>query len=251
VTDLHQLQFYATPEHPCSYLPGQQAKTLFVDPKAEVDQEDYSLLSDLGFRRSGPHLYRPHCSHCKACVSARVRVARFRSSKNQRRVSSRNRDIRIEIKKPYKDIEIYNLYERYINARHADGDMYPASTEQFESFLVNSDQETQFMEFRVQQRLIAVAVIDQLQLGISAIYTFYDPEESGRSLGTFAILSQIELARRAQLPYLYLGYWIRNCRKMSYKIQFQPVELLIDNYWIELNPQQLPNTEKRIKTFDL
>ena len=251
MTDLHQLQFYATPEHPCSYLPGQQAKTLFVDPKAVVDKADYSTLSDLGFRRSGPHLYRPHCNACKACVSARVNVGRFAPNKTQRRVMRHNTDLSIKITKPHQCPEIYNLYESYINARHADGDMYPASTEQFESFLVNSDQETCFMEFRDQDNLVAIAVIDRLEFGISAIYTFFNPEQKRRSLGTYAILSQIEYAQQQRLPYLYLGYWIHNCRKMTYKVQFQPVELLIDGSWIEIDPCTTTEQESRIKTFDL
>lgn len=251
MTNLQQLQFYATPEHPCSYLPGKQAKTLFVDPKAVIDSEDYSLLSDLGFRRSGSHLYRPHCTECHACISARVNVDKFSPSRSQRRISRLNSDLIISTNKARYIDEIYDLYERYIIARHADGDMHPPSREQFESFLVNSDQDTHFTEFHHQGQLIAVSVIDKLQLGISAIYTFFDPNLAQRSLGTFAILTQIQQARTEQLPYLYLGYWINNCRKMSYKLQFQPVELLIDNNWIELSPRQQFKSQARIKTFDL
>lgn len=237
MTDLHQLQFYATPEHPCSYLPGRQAKTLFVDPKADLDTADYSTLSDLGFRRSGPHVYRPHCSGCRACISARLAVERFRPSKTQKRILRLNADLETEVVDPLSSAEIYHLYERYISERHHDGDMYPPSEEQFRSFLVESDQQTRFMLFRAGRRLLAVAVIDQLEHGLSAIYTFFDPDEQRRSLGTYAVLSQIHYATQKGLRYLYLGYWIQNCRKMEYKIRYQPVELLVEGCWLELDPR--------------
>ncbi|WP_210395302.1 arginyltransferase [Motiliproteus sediminis] len=237
MTDLHQLQFYATPEHPCSYLPGRQAKTLFVDPKADLNQEDYSTLSDLGFRRSGPHIYRPHCHGCKACISARLAVDRFRPSKTQKRIQRINHDLSVEVVNPTDSEEVYQLYQRYISERHRDGDMYPPSPEQFHSFLVESDQQTRFMLFRQQRRLLAVAVVDQLEQGLSAIYTFFDPNEQRRSLGTFAVLKQIAYTAEQGQPYLYLGYWIQNCRKMEYKIRYQPVELLVEGCWLEVDPR--------------
>jgi arginyl-tRNA--protein-N-Asp/Glu arginylyltransferase len=128
--------------------------------------------------------------------------------------------------------EHYALYERYINARHADGDMYPPSVEQYASFLTSDWSKTSFIEFRLHEKLLAVAVCDELEGGLSAVYTFYDPDYEKRSLGTYAVLWQIEESRRRQLPSLYLGYWIRDCQKMSYKIAFRPIELLINGEWL-------------------
>ncbi|MEH6470816.1 MAG: arginyltransferase [Halopseudomonas sp.] len=234
MTDLHQLQFYATPEHSCSYLENRQAKTIFVDPNAELDKNHYSTLSDLGFRRSGNHIYRPHCQHCNACVSARIPVDLFRPSKSQKRVLSLNNDIQLQSFDPTYTDEYYALYERYIRVRHADGDMYPASKEQFQAFLVDTQYSTRFVEFRAGKTLIAVAVVDFLEHGISAIYTFFDPDEQHRSPGKLAILKLIQLAHCEGLPYLYLGYWIKNCQKMAYKVNYRPIQLLIAGHWVHL-----------------
>lgn len=237
VSNLQELQFYATPVHPCSYKDKHQAKTLFVDPKTQLDTLSYSELTDMGFRRSGQHVYRPHCESCNACLSARIPVSKFRFSKSQKRVINANSDITIHITRPSLTTEIYKLYEKYISCRHYDGDMYPASQEQFKSFLINSGQETYFLEFRLDQQLIAVAVVDQLHQGLSAIYTFFDPDEHKRSLGKFAILKQIQITASQGLPYLYLGYWISGCAKMDYKIQYRPLEILVDNQWVSLESQ--------------
>ncbi len=234
MTNLRELQFYATPEHPCSYLSNRQAKTLFVDPKAELDQTGYSVLSDLGFRRSGPHVYRPHCNGCNACISARIPVDTFTRSRNQNRVMRSNQDLKLRITRPLYSDEIYSLYERYINHRHADGDMYPPSPEQFESFLVKTEQDTCFYQFSTDKELVAVAVVDRLDQGLSAIYTFFAPEHEHRSLGRYAILRQIAVTRELGLPFLYLGYWIKGCQKMDYKIEYRPIQLLLDGHWIEM-----------------
>ncbi len=235
MTELRELQFYATPEHPCSYLANRQAKTLFVDPKAELDRGGYSVLSDLGFRRSGPHVYRPHCNGCTACISARLPVDQFQLSRSQKRVLRHNHDLSLRITAPTMSDELYDLYQRYISARHADGDMYPPSVEQFESFLVRSEQETYFYQFRSESELLAVAVVDQLDQGLSAIYTFFDPQVRHRSLGRYAILKQIQAAQQQQLEFLYLGYWIKGCQKMDYKIEYRPIQLLLDGQWMQLN----------------
>lgn len=233
-TDLHSLQFYATPEHGCSYLDNRLARTVFVDPKAQIDLSAYSTLSDLGFRRSGEHIYRPDCSTCSACISVRIPVDLFRLSKSQRRILNRNKDLTISFPYPEDTDEYYQLYEHYIEARHEDGDMYPPSREQFRAFLIQGQQDSRFMEFRLDGQLIAVCVVDHLLQGLSAIYTFFDPDFADRSPGKLAILSLIGRARELQLPYLYLGYWVRGCRKMDYKIAYRPIELLIDGHWAQL-----------------
>ncbi len=237
MTVLANLRVFATHPHECSYLPEQRATTLFVDPNAGIDAHLYSRLSELGFRRSGSHLYRPHCGECRACVPARVPVAAFRPDRQQRRIWRRNADlVTADARGAMPDDEIYDLYARYISARHQDGDMYPPSRDQFEAFLTRQWGVTRFVCFRERERLLAVAVVDVMDNGLSAIYTFFEPgpEVARRSLGSYAVLWQIEEARRLGLPSLYLGYWIRQCRKMAYKTRFRPVELLIDGHWQRL-----------------
>ena len=235
MTDLAHMKFYATQPHPCSYLPEEQAVTLFLDPQQPIQPDTYSQLSELGFRRSGEHLYRPHCAQCRACVPARIPAADFVPNKQQLRIHKRNRDLQVTTRRPVMNEEIYQLYSRYIIARHSDGDMFPPSREQFQSFLVSEDAFCEFNEFRLDGRLLAVAVTDRLNNGLSAVYTFFDPDESRRSLGRYAILWQIEQARRSGLPAVYLGYWIRNCRKMNYKTEYRPLEMLINQRWIRVN----------------
>lgn len=234
MSSLNTLIFFATPEHPCSYLADRQATTMFVDPRAHVDRNLYTQLTELGFRRSGSHYYRPHCRGCNACIPVRVPVERFQTDRSQRRVWRDNRDLTL-IQTPVRfDEEIYDLYERYIIERHHDGDMYPPSREQFTAFLIEGSIDGFFLEMRRAGRLIAVAVVDVLDTGFSAIYTFFEPGEEKRSLGTFAILWQVQEVHRRGLCHLYLGYWIRECRKMNYKTRFRPLEQLINGRWIEL-----------------
>jgi arginine-tRNA-protein transferase len=231
-SSLRDLKVYTTYPHRCSYLEGEEATTLFIDPRQNVDQTLYSNLSMLGFRRSGNHIYRPHCSHCNACVPARIPVADFQPNRNQRRCSKRNGDLEVQARRGIiGDDESYALYDRYIRQRHADGDMYPPDRDQFESFLNDPWDCTEYLQFRKEGRLIAVAVVDVMIDGLSAIYTFYDPDEDARSLGRYAILWQVERCREEGLPYVYLGYWIRSCRKMAYKADYQPLEVLINNQW--------------------
>lgn len=235
MSNLQTLRFYATPEHECSYLPDHRAKTLFVDPQANIDASQYSQLSDLGFRRSGSHIYRPHCDECQACISVRIPAADFVPTKGQRRITNKNSDLTVKVTTPRLTMEYYALYDRYITERHADGDMYPPSPSQFMSFLVEGKQPSQFLEFRLPDgRLIAVAVIDLLDQGLSALYTFYDPDFAKRSLGTYAILWQLEECKQRQQAYLYLGYWVKQCHKMNYKTNFSPLEMLISDQWIRV-----------------
>lgn len=234
MSSLKTLIFFATPEHPCSYLEGRQATTMFVDPRAQVDKSLYSQLTELGFRRSGSHYYRPHCRGCNACIPVRIPVQQFRPDRSQRRIRKANQDLDLSLTPVRFDEEIYNLYERYINERHHDGDMYPASREQFTSFLIEGSIDGFFLEMRRDGQLIGVAVVDVLDNGMSAIYTMFEPGEEKRSLGTYAILWQVEEACRRGLPHLYLGYWIRQCRKMNYKTRFRPLQQLINGRWVDL-----------------
>lgn len=233
MSNLSELRLYATKEHDCSYLKGEQATTLFVDPHADIDNAVYSALSDLGFRRSGQHVYKPHCNDCKACISVRVPVHSFMPKRSHKRCLKANSDLKIiRTQTPDMD-EHYNLYERYIATRHADGDMYPPNKSQFLEFLNNPFNATYYIEMRdLDGKLLGCAVSDQLEEGLSAIYTYFDPIEVKRSLGRFAVLYQIECAKKLGLKYLYLGYWIKQCQKMQYKSEYRPLQLLINQRWV-------------------
>ena len=235
MTELARLKFYATQPHPCSYLDNEQATTLFLDPSQPMDVEVYAELSELGFRRSGDHLYRPHCQYCTACVAARIPADQFIPNRQQRRILKRNSDLTVSEVRPAFSEEYYDLYARYIEQRHSDGDMYPPSREQFSTFLVRDLPFSRFYEFRLAGQLLALAVTDLLPNGLSAVYTFYDPEQERRSLGRFAILWQIGETARRGLHAVYLGYWIKNCRKMNYKTQYRPIELLVNQRWVALS----------------
>ncbi|MFT4719675.1 MAG: arginyl-tRNA--protein-N-Asp/Glu arginylyltransferase [Candidatus Azotimanducaceae bacterium] len=228
---LANMHFFTTPAHDCSYLADRQAITLFADPHADIDTALYSALSAVGFRRSGAHIYRPHCQACQACIPVRVVVNDHQMNRRQKRIWRKNLDLDVTVKAPSLTNEYFELFERYIRVRHSDGDMFPADREQFQSFLVNGRVEARFVEFRLAGRLIAVAVMDILDSALSAIYTFFEPEENQRSLGTHAILWQLEESRRAMKSWLYLGYWIDECQKMNYKNEYTPQERYIDNCW--------------------
>jgi arginine-tRNA-protein transferase len=235
MSNLKTLVFFATPAHECSYLPDREATTMFVDPRADVDKKLYSQLTALGFRRSGSHYYRPHCEHCNACVPVRLKVNEFQPDRSQRRVLRKNSDIECRLVPATFQERYYQLYAHYIEERHWDGDMYPPSRDQFISFLVEGATDSWFVEMTRDGELIGLAALDMLDDGISAIYTVFSPEMEHRSLGTFAILWQIEEAQRRQLPHLYLGYWIGECRKMNYKTRFRPIEALRDGHWREMD----------------
>lgn len=235
MTILSTLKVFATHPHTCSYLSDQMATTLFIDPAAPMDSDTYSQLSEMGFRRSGPHLYRPHCARCNSCIPSRIPAEHFQHNRQQRRIWQRNADLRVVDRTALVGDEYYALYAKYIEGRHRDGDMYPPTYQQFDSFLTREWGLTHYYCFYANEQLLAVAVVDVMANGLSAIYTFYDPECGNRSLGVYAVLWQIEHCRTLGLPHVYLGYWIKQCRKMSYKINYRPTELLINNRWVSLS----------------
>lgn len=231
MTDLSNLAFFITPSHPCSYIKDKQATTLFADPKAGYNQQVYTQLSHAGFRRSGEYLYKPHCQSCQACIPARLQTAKFVPSKRQKRICRKNEDLTISKVAAVFDQEHYKLYAKYIEARHQDGDMFPPTEDQYKSFLICDWSNTFFLEFRLEGKLIAVAVTDPLGDALSAVYSFYDTDYASRSLGVYAVLSQIAVTRNEGQSYLYLGYWISENEKMSYKKEYRPLEILRDNEW--------------------
>jgi len=229
---ISSVRLFRTSPHPCSYKDSEQAATVFVDPDLVIDKALNSKLSDLGYRRSGAHLYRPDCDFCQACISCRVPVAEFQFNRSQRRILRRNESLRMVEKSDLTDEFAYGLYQRYINQRHLDGDMFPASLEQYEAFIKTKMVDTRFFLCYEQDELLAVSVVDFLEQGLSAVYTFFDPDQSQRSLGNFAILWQIKKCQELGLPYLFLGYWIKGCGKMEYKSKFRPLEMLINGCWV-------------------
>lgn len=230
---VRDLRFFLTVPHACSYLPDREATTLFLDPQESPVPGVYDSLSLLGFRRSGRHLYRPHCEGCNACRSVRIPVSHFSANRTQRKILRRNQDITMRVVPARFLPEHYALYADYIRLRHADGDMYPPSREQYRTFLTLDEPYAQLLEMYLDDELVAVAAFDQLEHGLSAIYTFFavGDELDKRSLGTLAILTLIDLCHKKALPHLYLGYWIEECRKMRYKRAFSPIEILDGRHW--------------------
>ncbi len=227
----NDLLFYASAEHPCSYLPEMSATTLFADPRASMTPQLYSTLSDLGFRRSGEYVYTPHCAQCHACLPMRLPIRDFKPDRSQRRNWKRNQDLEVRILPAQFSDDSFALYQRYIHSRHPDGSMATPDREQAGQFFTSSWSDTRFVAFNLSGKTLAVAVIDILESGLSAVYTFFDPEAHKRGPGVFAVLWMIEEAKRRGLPYLYLGYLIHESPKMAYKAQYRPFEVFRNGKW--------------------
>lgn len=226
-----RVQFYLTARYTCSYLPDRQARSQVATPAHFINSEVYSQLIRAGFRRSGQFTYRPSCETCRECIPARVRVAGFAPSRSQRRCLTRNSHLEARfLALTYCD-DHFALYRKYQASRHAGGGMDQDGSEQYTQFLLSSNVNSVLVEFREGGELVMVSVIDQTEDGLSAVYTFFDPEREKDSLGSYGVLWQIDLARRLELPYVYLGYWIAATRKMAYKKQYQPLEGLVDGHW--------------------
>jgi arginine-tRNA-protein transferase len=224
---------YISQSHDCSYLPDREARSLFLDPAAKVTPEIYQQLIDRGFRRSGCYLYQPACPTCSACISLRIPVRRFTPSRSQRRNWKRNIERYQVIPRPARyDDSHFDLYKRYLLQRHPDGAMTCNNPSQYTQFLTCEWAETQFIEFRLEQRLAAVAVSDILPQGTSSIYTFFDPTLSSDGLGVFALLWQVEHARQLGKQWVYPGFWIEACDKMNYKTRFRPYEIWNGRSWL-------------------
>lgn len=233
------LKIFPTGMHPCSYLPGFIARNAVVDPSYEMTPKIYDYLIQNGFRRSGEQVYRPYCNTCEECITTRIPVSKFKRSKSQKRNWNRNIDLIVEVNTGAFRDEYLPLYQRYLESRHDSKDH-----DGVESFLLAKWCNIHFVEFYSvlenesnTKQLIGVAVTDVVESGLSAVYTFFEPEEKDRGLGNFAILWQIEYASQKSLRYVYPGFWIKDCRKMNYKTRYQPIEGLKHGKWVLLEKQ--------------
>ena len=242
---LSALQLYLTAPYPCSYLPQRMARSQVAAPSFLITSSVYSGLVQHGFRRSGTFTYRPRCDSCSACVPVRVEAALFTPSRAQRRSRQRHLGLEASLHALQDHEEYFALYRRYQMARHPNGGMENDSRGQYRNFLLHSHVDSVLVEFRepfdrAQDRqgvLRMVSIIDILEDGLSSVYTFYEPGMAQTSFGTYNVLWQIELCRKLQLDYLYLGYWIEASKKMAYKTNFRPMQGLIQGKWQALPSQ--------------
>ncbi|MGD8614778.1 MAG: arginyltransferase [Gammaproteobacteria bacterium] len=226
-----ELRFFGTSPRACSYLPNRSAVSVFADPYARLSTALYEQLAGLGFRRSGGDLYVPACPDCRECVPVRIPVHRFKRSRNQQKIWNRNRDLMCRLLPPEFRDDHFALYTRYLDSRHPGGGMDRPTPDEYLSFLTSDWCETLFVELRLDGAPVAVAVTDRLGNALSAVYTFFDPELKRRSLGTYAVLRQIELARATGCDWHYLGYWIAGSDKMRYKSRFRPMQAYRGGEW--------------------
>ena len=226
-------QFYVTAPQPCPYLEDRMERKLFTALQGENADRLNNALSQQGFRRSQNVLYRPSCAECSACLSARIDVSRFRLSRSQKRIAKRNINVTRKATSPWATEEQYALFRTYLDTRHADGGMADMDVFEFAAMIEETPIRSRVIEYRSQPdgELLAVSLTDVLEDGLSMVYSFYAPDRSPLSLGTFMILDHVNIARDAGLPYVYLGYWVPGSQKMGYKANFSGLEVYLGGEW--------------------
>ena len=229
------IPLFLTEKHQCSYLDEEIAQPAFVHPLFEMTNAIYSELIKQGYRRSGDEVYSPHCPNCTACIPVRLRVADFTPNRSQKRCWQRNANTQAILRPAEFEKAHYDLYLRYQAARHSEGTMANSSPADYLSFLKSAWCDTRFVEFVIDDELAAIAVVDQLDNALSAVYTFFNPKFSAYSLGVNAVLWQIDWAKQMQKEFLYLGFWIKRCKKMSYKSDYRPLQIYKDRQWLQLD----------------
>tara|TARA_B100000780_G_scaffold278166_1_gene250819 strand:+ start:580 stop:1305 length:726 start_codon:yes stop_codon:yes gene_type:complete len=230
---LEKIQFYITTKYPCGYINNQEAQSIVATPYKKIKNNTYSDLIQQGFRRSGQYVYKPQCHACSACIPIRVCVEEFKKSQSQKRTLKKHSYITAKILPLRFEEEHYNLYVNYQNNRHRLNSETTNDIGDYNDFLIKSNVETKIVEFKSEDKLLMVTIIDQVKNSISAVYTFYDCNDSRLSLGTYSILWLLNFCKNENLNYLYLGYWINDSKKMKYKINFKPYELMINGSWQE------------------
>jgi len=248
-------QFYVTAPQPCPYLDGRMERKLFTALQGENAERLNDALSKQGFRRSQNVLYRPSCADCAACLSARIRVADFVPGRSQRRAMRRNAELRRTASAPWATEEQYVLFRRYLDSRHADGGMADMDIFEFAAMMEETPVRSQVVEYAVtgsdgRRRLAGVCLTDVLDDGLSLVYSFYDPDRAGDSLGTYIILDHVAMAREAGLPYVYLGYWVPGSPKMGYKARFSSLEIYHRGNWREIGDPDLYSAERHPLSVD-
>jgi len=238
-------RFFVTTPSPCPYLPGKTERKVFTELSGPHSDDLNDALGRIGFRRSQNVAYRPSCIDCAACVSVRVAASEFQPNQSQKRTIKRHSDLEVSACKPWATSEQYALLRRYLHARHPQGGMVEMDEHDFSDMVEQSPVRTFIIEYRepsvngVPGKLVGACLTDQQADGLSMIYSFFDPEAEGRSgLGTFIILDHILRASRAGLPYVYLGYWVEESRRMAYKSRFRPLEKLGPGGWHRFDPEQ-------------
>lgn len=231
-------KFYVTAPSPCPYLDGRTERKVFTELKGADAASLNEALGRVGFRRSQTVVYRPACEGCNACVSVRVRCSDFAASRSQKRILARNSDLLIRRLPPVVTDEQFDLISHYLHSRHGDGSMADMTRAEFVEMVETSPVPTHVFEYRraLDSKLIGVALTDDMDDGLSMVYSFFDPDESARSLGTFMILDHIKESLKLSKPYVYLGYWVAGSSKMDYKRRFRPLERLGPDGWLEMDP---------------
>ncbi len=236
-------QFYLTPPAPCPYLRHRQERKVFTHLIGDQAGQLNDVLTNGGFRRSQNIAYRPACETCNACVSVRVLVDEFEPTKSLKRIWNLNLEVQSKWCTARATPDQYSVFRSYIDARHGDGGMADMTVLDFAAMVEDSFVDTRTVEYYLPAEdhdggngstsddLIAVALTDTLHDGLSMVYSFFEPGEAHRSLGNYMILDHIERTRKLGLPYLYLGYWVKDSRKMDYKSRYRPQEHLTADGW--------------------